>query len=29
LHSVTHFTGLPMDAHSVTLAIAAQEGAQG
>jgi 2-oxoglutarate/2-oxoacid ferredoxin oxidoreductase subunit alpha len=28
LHSVTHFTGLPMDARTVTNAIAAQEGAQ-
>ena len=28
LHSVTHFTGLPIDARTVTHAIAAQEGAQ-
>jgi 2-oxoglutarate ferredoxin oxidoreductase subunit alpha len=28
LHSVLHFNGLPIDAHSVTVAIAAQEGAR-
>ena len=28
LHPVLHFNGLPLDAHSVTNAIAAQEGAR-
>jgi len=28
LHSVTHFTGLPMDARTVTNAISSHEGAQ-